>query len=212
MSIEPEGNGKSRNIEGIKKTDKETPEFSASVVMPPAIGIEEKSVEYRSERLSICGKIPVVHMQGIDHIIIGQDNEFYSLRDLSDTAEQLIRQLCAKWGSECLGMMFCHDSEDGRGSENENSCDTVSSESFCKQYSLIPLVYVPGADTIFWENSCASGTAAAGMYYAAEAGAPIDVSFEEPAGSLRVQSDPVSNRTVLTGRAILTAQDTLKNS
>jgi len=68
---------------------------------------------------------------------------------------------------------------------------------------LTPLVYVPGADTMFWENSCASGSAAAGMYLAARTGAPADVTFDEPAGRLRVESDPVSGRTVLHGSAIL---------
>ena len=69
--------------------------------------------------------------------------------------------------------------------------------------TMIPLVYVPGADTMFWENSCASGSAAAGMYLAARAGSSVDITFEEPAGRLRVESDPASGLTVLHGSAIL---------
>ena len=69
--------------------------------------------------------------------------------------------------------------------------------------TLIPLVYVPGADTMFWENSCASGSAAAGMYLAAKAGSPVDVTFDEPAGRLRAESDPATGKTVLHGSVIL---------
>ena len=69
--------------------------------------------------------------------------------------------------------------------------------------ALTPLVYVPGADTMFWENSCASGSAAAGMYLAAKEGKPVDVTFSEPAGSLRVTSDPDRGRTVLYGSLTL---------
>ena len=58
-------------------------------------------------------------------------------------------------------------------------------------------------DTMFWENSCASGSAAAGMYLAAKAGSPVDVTFDEPAGRLRAESDPATGKTVLHGSVIL---------
>jgi diaminopimelate epimerase len=51
---------------------------------------------------------------------------------------------------------------------------------------LTPLVYVPGGGTVFWENACASGSAAAGMYLAAKQGAPLSLTLRQPGGSLRV--------------------------
>ena len=55
---------------------------------------------------------------------------------------------------------------------------------------LTPLVYVPACETVFWERSCASGTAAVGMYLAEKTGAPLDITLSEPGGSLRVSADP----------------------
>jgi hypothetical protein len=65
--------------------------------------------------------------------------------------------------------------------------------------SLTPLVYIPVSDTLFWENSCASGSAAAGMVLAARAGGPVSLSLDEPGGTHRVESDP-AGETLLQGR------------
>ena len=81
--------------------------------------------------------------------------------------------------------------------------------SICER-RMTPLVYVPGADTLFWENSCASGSAAAGIWLANKAGSPVDVRLHQPAGSLRVESDPATGITVLHGTARLLTQETYK--
>ena len=122
-------------------------------------------------------------MEGISHIIIEPDSGFFGIKEDKALAETLLRQWCGVLGADCLGMMFL-----GEGAALR---------------PMTPLVYVPGADTMFWENSCASGSAAAGMYLAAKAGSPVDVTFDEPAGRLRVESDPATGRTILHGSAIL---------
>ena len=53
---------------------------------------------------------------------------------------------------------------------------------------LTPLVYVPWADTLCWETSCASGTTAAGAYLASEANARLTVTLRQPGGSLTVEA------------------------
>ena len=136
-------------------------------------------------------ELPVVKLEGISHIIAEPDSGIFELKDESATAEALIRKLCLELGADCLGIMFL-----GEGAEDPDGGRSA-------RRTLTPLVYVPGADTIFWENSCASGSAAAGMYLAAKAGAPVDVTFDEPAGSLRVESDPETGVTVLHGSARL---------
>lgn len=50
------------------------------------------------------------------------------------------------------------------------------------QRTLKPLVYVPGVQTLIWENACASGTAAIGAYLAAKENGPIDLSLRQPNG------------------------------
>ncbi len=170
--------------------------YSAAVLMPPAISISTVSLQPSdpagtaggpeaegADSVSAVLSLPIVEMEGISHIIVEPDSGFFGVKDDKALAETFIRQWCGVLGADCLGMMFL-----GEGSS---------------QRPMIPLVYVPGADTMFWENSCASGSAAAGMYLAAKAGSPVDITFDEPAGRLRVESDPATGRTVLHGSAIL---------
>jgi len=165
--------------------------FDAAVNMPPATGISELRLSdgmlQGSEQLTL----PVVRLEGISHVIVEPDSGFFGLKDDKALAETLLRGWCGAIGAECLGMMFL---DEARRTGTEDS-----PEGACSIRNMTPLVYVPGADTMFWENSCASGTAAAGVYLAAKAGMPADVILQEPAGRLRVKSDPSSGKTVLYG-------------
>ena len=161
--------------------------------------------------------LPIVEMEGISHIIIEPDSGFFGIKEDSALAESLLRQWCGVLGADCLGMMFLSEgaslsesetqledrTDNGRAISAESGKGDSNRSAIGESRVLTPLVYVPGADTMFWENSCASGSAAAGMYLAARTGAPVDVTFDEPAGRLRVESDPASGRTVLHGSAIL---------
>ena len=172
--------------------------FEGAVTMPPALSIDEivfnmedpsESREGKSDKIPLDAigfdPLPLVRMGGIDHIIIEEGSVFYGLKDNEVFAEVLLRKWCRQLDSDCLGLMFL---------------DRPVANAL---YTLTPLVYVPGADTMFWENSCASGSAAAGMYLAAQAGSPADITFDEPAGRLRVESDPLAQITVLHGSVIL---------
>ena len=164
---------------------KDAVSFDAAVTMPPAVGIDELRLADGMLQGSDSLSLPIVRMEGIAHVIIEPDSGFFGLKDDPALAETLLRGWCGVLGAECLGMMFL-----GEGAALRR---------------LTPLVYVPGADTMFWENSCASGSAAAGIYLAAQAGTPVDVTFDEPAGRLRVESDPLAKKTVLHGSVILTS-------
>ena len=164
---------------------KDAVSFDAAVTMPPAVGIDELRLSDGMLPGSDSLSLPIVRMEGIAHVIIEPDSGFFGLKDDPALAETLLRGWCGVLGAECLGMMFLGDGAALR--------------------PLTPLVYVPGADTMFWENSCASGSAAAGIYLAAQAGTPVDVTFDEPAGRLRVESDPLAKKTVLHGSVILTS-------
>lgn len=157
--------------------------YSAAVSIPPALAMDELRLADGMLPGRDSLNLPIVRMEGISHVIIEPDSGFFGLKDDPALAETLLRGWCGVLGAECLGMMFL-----GEGAALR---------------PMTPLVYVPGADTMFWENSCASGSAAAGMYLAAKAGSPVDVTFDEPAGRLRVESDPATGRTILHGSAIL---------
>ena len=182
--------------------------FSAGVLMPPASGIKNGSFSFGG----MTGTLPVVMMEGISHIIIEKDSVFFSLLDDRSAAELAVREWCAQLGTDGLGLMFLDHKFDAGPLE----------------YDLTPLVYVPGSSTVFWENSCASGSAAAGIFIAGKTAAVRDISvsttklssseskipeagttrlpliaFTEPGGRLCVKSDAAAGKTWLFGNVRL---------
>ena len=112
-------------------------------------------------------RLPLLRFGGIDHLILPGDTD----RAL---AQRAAAPWCARLGAEALGLMLLDE----------------------KTGNMDPLVYVPGADTLCWERSCASGSAAAGAYLAWKAGAPVDVALTQPGGVLRVFAQPVGKITL----------------
>ncbi len=104
------------------------------------------------------GLLPVVRFDGITHVILEQE---FSRQE----AEELAPRWCRYLDVEALGLMFL---------------DRVN-------FRLTPLVFVPDAKTLCWEHSCASGTAAAGVFLAAETGAPFAGKFIQPGGTLAIE-------------------------
>lgn len=154
--------------------------YRAGVCMPPPAGTKYKEFAYGNVRSSL----PVVTMQGISHIIIEKENEFYPLLADRDSAENAVKKWCRELSADGLGLMFL-----------ERSGERVR---------LIPLVFIPGGDTVFWEHSCASGTAAAGIFLSGEmtdpSGAGKDfISFDEPGGELIFKKDSVTKDVWLFG-------------
>ncbi|MCR4904843.1 MAG: hypothetical protein K6A33_02095 [Clostridiales bacterium] len=111
---------------------------------------------------------PVVRFRGISHVILEAPLN-------RKTAEASAPVWCRLLGAESLGIMML-----------DRTAQT-----------LVPLVYVPAADTLFWENSCASGTSAVGAFLAAEQG-PGSWSLRQPGGSLRVEVS-AAGKILLTG-------------
>ena len=154
----------------------------AGVKMPPALGIETRPFVYETKR----GDLPVVWMEGISHVIVSDASPLFALKDRPAEAEEAVKAWCRELGAEGLGLMFL---ELGEGDPR-----------------LTPLVYIPGSGTLFWENSCASGSSAAGMALAAENGRALRLTLEQPGGRLQVESDPESGETWLYGRTALLGQ------
>lgn len=153
--------------------------FLAAVRMPEAREIIEIPFAFGG----LSGTLPLVRMEGIDHAVLTPDCPFFALKDTPSAAERAVRELCAALGAVCLGLMFLE------------GADT--------QRRLTPLVYVPGSNTLFWESSCASGSAAAGMLLAHQSGERTALELTEPGGVLRVESDPHRGETWLFGRTRL---------
>ena len=105
------------------------------------------------------GICPVVSFKGISHVIVR--GEMHPQR-----AEMLARTWCSYLGADALGIMFLDPSA----------------------MRLKPLVCVPAAGTLCWENSCASGTAALGVYLAREEGGEARAVVRQPAGELTIHA------------------------
>ncbi|MBQ9663689.1 MAG: hypothetical protein IJV40_11120 [Oscillospiraceae bacterium] len=105
--------------------------------------------------------LPVVRFPGIAHVILEENPDLKQ-------AEQLAPVWCRELGAEALGLMFL---------------DREKKE-------LKPLVYVPEAETLFWESSCASGTTAVGAYFAAASGEKVCLPLTQPGGTLEIAAEP----------------------
>lgn len=124
--------------------------------------------------------LPVVWCPGIAHIMVTKDGL------TAAEAEAVIRDWCRLLRAPGLGIMLF---------------DSAA-------MALRPLVYIPGADTLFWESSCASGTGALGAYMALRSGERTALSVREPGGVLRVTAAP-GGPPVLSGAVALTEARTL---
>lgn len=149
--------------------------FAAGVHMPGALGVEPVELAFGEMR----GSLPLVRMEGISHLIIEPSSPFFCLRERPEAAEQAVRQWCHALSADGLGLMFLEEGSAAR--------------------RMTPLVFVPGANTVFWESSCASGSSAVGMCLASREGTPVDLSLAEPGGKLHVKSDPLRAETWLFG-------------
>ena len=153
--------------------------FAAAVHMPPAGQIMERECVISGRR----GTLSCVYMEGITHAVITPASAFFALKDDRPAAERAVRTLCAALGANCLGLMFL--------------------EEEMPRWRLTPLVWVPASGTLFWENSCASGSAAVSMALARTLKRTVALDLDEPGGRLRAESDPETGETWLHGRTKL---------
>ncbi len=159
--------------------------FRASVRMPPVRAITESVFPFGTQR----DRLSIVRMEGICHAIVTPASAFFSLREDKAAAEEAARRICATLGAEAVGLMFL--------------------EGAAPRLRLTPLVFVPGSGTMFWENSCASGSAAVGEYLSSAAGGPVSLELEEPGGVLFVESDGRRGETRILGRTRLIGTETV---
>lgn len=158
--------------------------FLAELQMPPAIEITEREFAFEGLR----GRLPLVRMEGISHLVVETASPFFALLDDPKAAERTVKAFCDGLSADGLGLLFLEGEEQER--------------------RMTPLVYIPGSGTVFWENSCASGSAAVGMYFAAGNAAPAELSLHEPGGILYVASDLTGTR--LRGSVRLAASNVLE--
>ena len=148
------------------------PQFQGTVEMPRPFRIRRAELFLEGEE----AEIPAVEFEGITHLIIREDADDAAGLDraarIRQDAEHLAPLWCKALGAEALGLMFLNEAEG----------------------TMKPLVYVPAAGTLVWENSCASGTTASGAFLAEQqSGADLQRSFQislkQPGGSLGIRAE-----------------------
>ena len=129
---------------------------------------------------------PLINFVGIFHLIVPAD----AFTD--EQACSAVKEYASELGVPAMGMMLTHQYDEIiRGSDSGD-------------ITIRPLVYVPASNTLFWEHSCASGSASVGMYLADRDGVSVDLALHEPGGTLRVTSEP-GGETWLWGHVTLSA-------
>ena len=161
--------------------------FHGTVEMPRPVRIREVRLPLEETAPEIAGRagteipaavIPAVEFEGITHLIIAETGEVTVKTEeeqgkntaavwIRRNAEKLAPAWCRMLGAEALGLMFLNE----------------------KEGTMTPLVYVPAAGTLVWENSCASGTTAAGAYFSRRnSGGPLRLELRQPGGSLEISA------------------------
>lgn len=155
----------------LQTTAERNPDGSwrGTVRMPGAINLFERALPLDGGTVTL----PVVRMEGITHIFSECD---LTKRERPFDAEAVIEDWCGLLGAECLGIHF-YDAAANR---------------------LLPLVYVRGVRSLYYESSCASGTAALGFWLSQKSGKRVTRSVSEPGGVLTVTADPADG-VLLTG-------------
>ena len=122
--------------------------------------------------------LPVVSFDGISHVIFdsaaqaGSDTSAPAGAGMpavhSAEAESLVKTWCRFLGADALGLLFW----------NSKAC------------TLEPLVYVPAADTLFWESACGSGSAAIGAWLAQQEDRTVSAVLKQPGGTMEITASP----------------------
>ncbi|MCR4922804.1 MAG: hypothetical protein K5931_02215 [Lachnospiraceae bacterium] len=118
----------------------------------------------------------MVKFPGMYHLISEEPME-------REMAEEAIKEWCKKLSCPALGIMMMD----------------------IKEKRLTPLVYVEAVDSLYWENSCASGTSATGYHLYRRYKKAVDVDFKEPGGILKIKTDE-HGKLFLTGTVKLRSQ------
>lgn len=129
-------------------------DWEGTVEMPMLKEIKEVTFEDNE-------KLPVVFLDSIAHVIIDKSfNDGFTNNFTKEMVEIKIKKWCKFLNVPALGIM---------------DYNSEASE-------LKPLVYVEEIDTLYWENSCASGTAAIAYYLDSKSDKPVKIKVKQAGG------------------------------
>lgn len=134
--------------------------FEASVRLDPPLAMTKFRVSYERESVE-CQK---VSLAGIDHYV------YFTLNLDTVDKQQLFRSLQREISrypeTEAYGLMLVE----------------------IGTFRMVPAVYVTATGTLYWENSCGSGSAAVAAAMAKRQGRSIAATLLEPGGKINIEA------------------------
>jgi diaminopimelate epimerase len=121
--------------------------------------LHEKVYDYEIEYESVLYRGTMVEFQGIIHLIIELD--------VAVSKEEFFKKVKEDFKNkdyDALGIMFSNKED----------------------YSMIPLVYVKGTNSLIWERGCGSGATALAIALSYEQKKEVDITIKQPGGELQV--------------------------
>jgi Diaminopimelate epimerase len=158
LEISLESSGSDRLV--ACRVSKVKEKYSCQVTMPLPNKVEQKSVQYEGEDLSIA----IVRYDNFFHIVIEVESFSSAWRQ---KAEGLARLLGITLGSNLIGVLLFEPKSD----------------------TMAPLIYLPELDSMVWEKGCGSGTASLGAYLCWKNKSAITSRVAQPGGTILVEAD-----------------------
>ena len=124
--------------------------------------LHEKIYDYEVEYDNLIHRGIVVEFQGIIHLVV-EGNDILSREGFF----QQVKESFKDKDYDALGIMFYDE----------------------KDYSMVPLVYVKGTDSLIWERGCGSGASALGIAVSYRQNNLVDIIVRQPGGELKVTTE-----------------------
>ena len=142
----------------------------------------EGTVSMPAPAISTYRGYPLVSFDGISHLLVPADS--FSM----PSAEKAVQEYAHELDVSAMGLILCPD--------YDTLTSTLPDEN---SLSIMPLVYVPDQETLFWEHGCATGSTAAG-WYRYMTGGSSHTEIKQPGGIIRV--DITDGQPMLTGKVV----------
>ncbi|MDR0875425.1 MAG: hypothetical protein LBN12_04365 [Clostridiales Family XIII bacterium] len=143
------------NVQVVRETNNAG--FQCTVEMPLPATVEIFSTVVDETPVSL----PLVRLPGIAHFVIQLADDQTFDEAFGETVQRQLRELSTKVEAAAYGLIFI-------GAEDA---------------PILPLLYVPAADTMVWENACGSGSAAVAAYLSAQQGTSVSLPLLQPGGA-----------------------------
>jgi diaminopimelate epimerase len=165
---------------------------NVAMPLPDSVGEAEFHLPGASGAPLTAVRLPVVRLPGITHIIVPDAGAVFA-----GLADEDIERMFTDWtqglNSLAFGLLVlgaeAHNINGSCRGNSEGAAARQGATANRTSVSLRPLLYVPEAGTLVWENACGTGSAAVAAWIAVRDGKTADISLSQPGGSMRAHAE-----------------------